>query len=135
MTDEKDESRVGPPTPRFVLLAFILGALSTGGCSAVGGSCNCPAAGGSVDIADTLPPVVSVQTTDKACGAILNPPREVEINRSSPGSCAVLITLTNGDVYAATMSFKSLGPGCCSNIQVQTSHTDAVLVDGGVGGG
>jgi hypothetical protein len=30
MTDEKDEARVGLPTLRFVLLAFILGALSAG---------------------------------------------------------------------------------------------------------
>jgi hypothetical protein len=121
--------------PRLTLLAFILAALSTGACNVVGGSCNCPATGGFIPVPDTLPPVASVQTTDPACGATFSPPHDVQVTRSSPGSCAVLITLTNGDVYAATATFKSLGSGCCGNLQVQSGHTDPVLVDAGAGGG
>jgi|SRR6516162_8502781 hypothetical protein len=109
----------------------------------VGGACNCPSSGGYVRLpidvdagADGAAPPFTIArlSTSPGCMAHDGNDGSVSVFRGSAGTCSVQAQLANGDTYAFSITFHSVG-GCCSNIFQGVTTSGPALAgtaDGGV---
>lgn len=116
-------------------VAFVLASLSTSACHLAGGSCNCPALGSGAVVlpAARSSAVVSVMT-GSSCSASDGGSGQINVSRSTPGTCGVTVELMNGDTYAFDVEFEEFDPGgCCAGVRAGPVSTPTIL-DGGVDG-